>query len=235
MPDIKETKQILRTAEIVCFDVDSTVLTCEAIDQFALYLGKSEEVSILTKKAMEGSLLFHDALKKRLDVMKPSKDDMDIFFNNERLKLSKGVEELIRLLHARGTHVYLISGGFRVVCESLGVLLGVPIDRVYANSILFDDDGMYSGDGGKKEAVKQILQKYTETSRPKTWRGKDERIKLIMIGDGATDLQTRPPADAVIGYGGVVIRDTVKREADWFVTNFEEIIEVVEGKGGEYI
>ena len=45
-----------------------------------------------------------------------------------------------------------------------------------------------------------------------------------MVGDGATDLEARPPADGFIGYGGIVVREKVKAGADWFVTDFSELI-----------
>jgi phosphoserine phosphatase len=49
-----------------------------------------------------------------------------------------------------------------------------------------------------------------------------------MFGDGATDMQARPPAEAFIGYGGVVVRDAVKIGADWFIMDFSEIISELE-------
>jgi len=52
-----------------------------------------------------------------------------------------------------------------------------------------------------------------------------------MVGDGATDMQARPPADAFIGYGGIVVREPVRRGADWFVTHFDELLrELKEGQ-----
>lgn len=45
-----------------------------------------------------------------------------------------------------------------------------------------------------------------------------------MVGDGVTDLQARPPADLFVGFGGIVTRDIVKKEADWFVTDFDDLI-----------
>ena len=50
---------------------------------------------------------------------------------------------------------------------------------------------------------------------------------MIMVGDGATDAQAKPPADAFIGFGGVVVRDAVKAKACWFVRDFETMIDIV--------
>ncbi len=98
--------------------------------------------------------------------------------------------------------------------------VGIPYHRIYANTIKFDQstpEGHYVGydnleptcrDGGKARVV-QLL---------KDIHGYD---KIIMIGDGVTDMQARPPADLFIGYGGVITREKVKEEADWFVTDFQ--------------
>jgi phosphoserine phosphatase len=54
---------------------------------------------------------------------------------------------------------------------------------------------------------------------------------MIMVGDGATDAQAKPPAKAFIGFGGVVVRETVKTAADWFVTDFEAMTRIVKDYG----
>ena len=51
---------------------------------------------------------------------------------------------------------------------------------------------------------------------------------VVMVGDGATDLEARPPADLFIGFGGVAVREVVKENADWFVTDLEAITEALE-------
>lgn len=48
-----------------------------------------------------------------------------------------------------------------------------------------------------------------------------------MVGDGATDMQARPPADLFIGYGGIVVRDAVKKGADWFITDFSDVLKIL--------
>jgi phosphoserine phosphatase len=65
--------QILRSAQAVCFDVDSTVCTDEGIDELAAFLGAGEAVAEWTRKAMGGGVPFQDALKARLDLMNPSR------------------------------------------------------------------------------------------------------------------------------------------------------------------
>ena len=104
--------------------------------------------------------------------------------------------------------------------EPLAKRLAVPSDRIIANVIRYDDDGNYasfdpavptSHDGGKGKAMAQLKERF----------GYDP---LVMIGDGATDLQARPPADLFIGFGGNVVRDKVKSECDWWVMDFKELL-----------
>jgi phosphoserine phosphatase len=99
--------------------------------------------------------------------------------------------------------------------------VGVPYHRIFANTILFDGpDGKgeyctYDSneftcrDGGKARALQHIRDELGVTG------------KIVMVGDGVTDVQAKPPADVVIGYGGIVVREPVKEGADWFVDDFQ--------------
>lgn len=70
---------------------------------------------------MGGTVLFQDALAARLDIIKPSKNDINTFLEKHPLELTAGVEELINTLHEHGKIVYLISGGFRQVTFSVAI------------------------------------------------------------------------------------------------------------------
>ncbi len=70
---------------------------------------------IVIVRAMSGTMLFEDALAARLDIIKPSRQNVSDFINNHPLELTPGMEELIDTLHSQGKLVYLISGGFRQV------------------------------------------------------------------------------------------------------------------------
>lgn len=204
---------------------------------------------------MGGSTPFREALQARLDLIKPSRDDIAACLAAHPPQLSPGVADLISGLHARGTDVYLVSGGFRLVrsCVCLPPLhhkgnktkkrqkayastlphtkminpvadmLSIPHDRVYANTILFSDDGKYAGfdaseptseDGGKPAVIASLKASHNYSP-------------VVMVGDGATDLQARPPADAFIGFGGIAVREVVEQGSDWFVKDFGECVDVV--------
>lgn len=221
---VEKAKRILLNADAVCFDVDSTVVMTEGIDLLAKCFHVEEAVKNLTRNAMEGSVKFEDALNARLELMNPTRESLQRCVETEgKPRFTPQIDAVVQRLHDRGTHVFLVSGGFRVMIAPVAEKLGIPEDRIFANTILFDQDGLYAGfdeaeptshDGGKP-AVLKLLQKQ---------RGYKT---LLMIGDGATDLQARPPAKAFIGFGGVQVREKVRQEADWFITNFQEILDIL--------
>jgi len=224
--NVEHAMTMLAKADAVCFDVDSTVIDEEGIDVLADTLGKGPEVAAWTVKAMDGNIKFEDALAARLEIIKPSQSDIASCLEKHPLRLSPGVDTLISALHARGTHVYLVSGGFRLMIEPVAEILGVNKDRIYANTILFSESGEYVGfdaneptsaDRGKPKALEMIKAKFGYKT-------------MIMVGDGATDAQAKPPADAFIGFGGVITRQAVKEKACWFVKDFNAMIDIVEGK-----
>lgn len=217
---VSEIKRKFRNSDAVCFDVDSTVIQDEGIDILAAFKGVGDEVAELTKKAMGGTVLFQDALSARLDLIKPSSKDIVDCLEKHPIRLTNGIELLILQLQSRGVHVYLVSGGFRQMIDPIARRLRIPSQRVYANNLIFDKNGDYFGfdskeytsrDGGKPT----VIQRLKDIHDYKT---------VIMIGDGATDMQARPPADAFIGFGGIIQRSVVKAGADWFVTDFQELL-----------
>ena len=107
--------QAMGAAQAVCFDVDSTVIQEEGIDVLAAHCGAGEAVAEWTSKAMNGNVKFEDALAARLDLIKPSRDDISSCLAAHPPRLTPGVSDLVAALHARGSVVYLVSGGFRLV------------------------------------------------------------------------------------------------------------------------
>lgn len=221
---VTSAMEALSKANAVCFDVDSTVIDEEGIDVLADTLGKGPEVAAWTAKAMDGNIKFEDALAARLDIIQPSRSDIASCLEKHPLRLSPGVDRLVAALHKRGTDVFLVSGGFRLMIEPVAEHLGVSVDNIYANTILFDESGEYAGfdpseptsaDQGKPKALTAIKEKFGYET-------------MVMVGDGATDAQAKPPADAFIGFGGVAVRQAVLEKACWFVRDFEAMIEIVE-------
>jgi phosphoserine phosphatase len=228
--NIASAMESLAKADAVCFDVDSTVIQEEGIDVLAASLGKGKEVSAWTLKAMEGDTKFEDALAARLDIIKPSRASILKCLEDHPLQLSPGVDRLVEVLMENGTDVYLVSGGFRIMIEPVAKTLCISKTNIFANNIFFDENtetGEYTGfcrdeptsaDMGKPKAVQMIKDQHDYET-------------VVMVGDGATDAQAKPPADAFIGFGGVAVRDAVKQKACWYVYDFEDMIKVVEKFG----
>lgn len=221
--DVSMAMESLLKADAVCFDVDSTVINEEGIDVLADFLGQGDKVAELTLQAMEGGLAFQDALQARLSLLQPSKAAIQECLKAHPLELSPHMGELCSTLQKQNKSVYLVSGGFRIMIEPVADVLNIPHENIYANTIFFNDDGKYEGfdateptsaDMGKPKALEMIKQaKGYET--------------MVMIGDGATDAQAKPPARAFIGYGGVAVREKVRQSADWFVKDFADLLRVL--------
>lgn len=218
----KEVLETWRNADAVCFDVDSTVCLHEGIDELADFCGAGKAVSEWTNKAMSGSVPFEEALAARLSLFSPSLSQLQDFLDKRPPRLSPGITELINKLKASNTVVYLISGGFRQMIKPVAVQLEIPRENIFANHLLFGSSGEFLGfdtteftsrSGGKAVAVQHIRKVHGYKS-------------LIMIGDGATDLEARKPggADLFICYGGVLLREAVASKADWVVLCFEDLL-----------
>eukprot|EP01039_Chlorochromonas_danica_P010242 gene10242-11336_t len=220
----EEIVQTIHNAQAFCFDVDSTVIAEEGIDQLADFKGVGKAVAEMTAQAMGGQVLFQDALAARLSIIQPSKQDIDSFLSERPFHLTPGIKEVVDLLHAQNKVVYLVSGGFRQMIAPVAETLRIPSHRIYANNLLFNEnDGTFrdfdaaeltSRDGGKAKVVQHLISAHSY--KP-----------VVVIGDGVTDMQARPPADAFIGFGGVVVREKVEKGADWFIRDFQDLIQLL--------
>ncbi|GFH10657.1 phosphoserine phosphatase, chloroplastic [Haematococcus lacustris] len=151
--------------QAVAFDVDSTFCEDESIDELAAFLGVGAQVAALTAQAMGGSVDFKTALTQRLAVMQPSRAAVAKFLIEHPHRISPGIPELLTLLRQQGKEVFLVSGGFRQIIHPLAQHLDIPLDNVFANNLLFQEDGSYAGfdtneftcrSGGKPAALRHI-------------------------------------------------------------------------------
>ena len=138
---VEAAAQIIETTDIVCFDVDSTVIKEEGIDELARFCGKGEDVARLTKEAMQGSMTFQEALKRRLDIINPSQQQIREFIKLHPATLSLGIKDFIDHLRTKGIEIYLVSGGFDCLIEPVARDLGIPLRNVFANKLLFSFQG----------------------------------------------------------------------------------------------
>lgn len=226
---VARAKRLLLKADAVFFDVDSTVVTTEGIDLLGKCFGVEREIAELTQRAMDGHVRFQKAMTDRLQLMSENgmtQERLERCIRTEGIpQWSAGVQEVVKRLKTQGTDVYLVSGGFRNMIKPVAETLEIPEDHVFANTITFDEDGNYAGfdlraptaRSGGKPAVLRMMQ-----------RANKYKV-MLMIGDGATDLEARTqgPAKAFIGYGGVAERRITKEGADWFIHGFQELLDVL--------
>ncbi|WP_179344860.1 phosphoserine phosphatase SerB [Winogradskyella ursingii] len=171
-----------RNRRLVCFDMDSTLIQTEVIDELAELAGVGAEVRAITEAAMQGEIDFNESFKRRMKLLKGLSEDV---LENvaENLPITKGAKRLIDTLHNYGFKTAILSGGFTYFGHYLQKKL--DIDYVYANQLEIKDGfltGNYIGDivdGNKKaEYLKEIAKK----------EGIDIN-QTIAVGDGANDLQ----------------------------------------------
>ena len=170
-----------RNRRLVCFDMDSTLIQTEVIDELAVLAGVGDEVKAITESAMLGEIDFAESFKRRMKLLKGLREEVlhDVAVN---LPITKGAKRLIDTLKSYGFKTAIISGGFTYFGHYLKEKLGM--DYVYANQLEIKDGlltGGYIGDivdGDKKaEYLKEIA--------------KNEEIDIsqtIAVGDGANDL-----------------------------------------------
>lgn len=177
----QEDNAFRRIRRLVCFDMDSTLIQAEVIDELAKRAGVGEEVAAITEAAMRGELDFSQSLRKRVSLLKglPESVLQDVAAT---LPMTEGAERLIRTLKSLGYTIAILSGGFNYFGHRLQKQLG--IDYVHANELEIKDGVLTGGlvgeivDGaGKARLLKAIAA--------------EEHISLsqvIAVGDGANDL-----------------------------------------------
>ncbi|WP_445717401.1 phosphoserine phosphatase SerB [Flavobacterium sp.] len=170
-----------RNRRLVCFDMDSTLIQTEVIDELAELAGVGEQVRAITESAMQGEIDFNESFKQRMLLLKGLKEDVleKVAIN---LPITKGARRLIDTLKTYGFKTAILSGGFTYFGNYLQKELG--IDYVFANQLEIKDGALTGGyigeivDGNKKaELLKELAKK--------------EGIHIsqtIAIGDGANDL-----------------------------------------------
>jgi phosphoserine phosphatase len=179
-----------RNRRMIAFDMDSTLIQAEVIDELARAYGKLDEVSKITEAAMNGELDFDQSLRRRLGLLKGLRTDvMDSIAHN--LQLTPGAERLIRTVRALGYKTAILSGGFTYFGHYIQRKLG--IDYVHANELEIED-GKLTGNvigpivNGARKA--QLLQELA-------LRENIVLDQVIAVGDGANDL----PMLGVAGLG----------------------------------
>ncbi|MEM1229263.1 MAG: phosphoserine phosphatase SerB [Pseudomonadota bacterium] len=182
-----------RNRRLVAFDMDSTLIHGEVIDELAARHGVGDEVAAITARAMRGELDFKESFQARAALLKglPESALADVA---AAVRLSDGAERLIRVLKHFGYKVAVLSGGFAYVGARLQAQLG--LDYVFANTLAIED-GVMTG-----AAVGEIVdaQRKAALLREIAEREGIDMEQTIAIGDGANDLPMLSAAGLGIAY-----------------------------------
>ena len=170
-----------RMRRLICFDMDSTLIQTECIDELAERAGVGEEVRAITESAMRGEIDFKESFAKRVALLK-GLDESVMKEIAENMPITEGVERLMFVLKRYGYKIAILSGGFTYFGEYLQKKFG--IDYVYANELEIIDGkltGRYLGDvvDGKRKA--ELLRLIAQVE-------KVDNAQTIAVGDGANDL-----------------------------------------------
>ena len=177
----QEDNVFRRNRRLVCFDMDSTLIRAEVIDELAKAAGVGDQVVAITEAAMRGELDFQQSLRRRLRLLK-GLDESVLAEIAERLPMTEGAERLISNLKRVGYKIAILSGGFTYFGERLKQRLG--FDYVYANELAIEN-GKLTGevvggivDGAEKARLLQEIARKENISLQ----------QVIAVGDGANDL-----------------------------------------------
>lgn len=206
---LREHDAFQKPKRVVMFDVDSTIIREEIINEMARVAGVGEDVEKMTERAMNGELDFQEAVRMRVRLLKGLKVEQ-LQMLTESVNLTPGTEELISTLHSMGYKVGVVSGGFTFFTNYLKERL--KLDYVFANELEIED-GMVTGeikgeiiDAERKGRLIQLI-------------AEEEGItpdQIVAVGDGANDRFMLENAGLAIGFNP---KEILKGYSDGLITN----------------
>lgn len=201
---LQEDSMFRRSRRLICFDMDSTLIRTEVIDELADRAGVGEEVRAITESAMRGEIDFRESFTRRVALLKGL--DVSVMEDIARsLPITEGLPRLMKVLKRFGYKTAILSGGFTFFGNDLKNRFG--FDYVYANDLEIDEEGKLTGkvkgdivDGNRKKELLRLLAQVENIDIRQT----------IAVGDGANDLPMLSEAGLGIAFHA---KPKVKAEA----------------------
>ncbi len=201
---LQQDSMYRRNRRLICFDMDSTLIETEVIDELADRAGVGEQVRAITESAMRGEIDFNESFTQRVSLLK-GLDESVLREIAENLPITEGLDRLVKVLKRVGIKIAVLSGGFTYFGNYLKEKF--QFDYVYANELEIENGkltGKHIGDivDGKRKA--ELLKLIAQVE-------KVDLQQTIAVGDGANDLP-------MIGLAGLGIafhaKPKVKENAD---------------------
>jgi phosphoserine phosphatase len=215
-------------SNIVIFDCDSTLSTIEGIDELARMTGQEDSVAQLTKRAMEGDVPLESVYGHRLITVNPTQEQVRAIAKHYRETVVPDAKEVIEALQTLGTEVFIVSGGLIEPVRDFGVWLGVSRDHIFAVNMEYDqlagkwwrywdlpggdnpranylaiEPNPLTGTLGKNQVISQIRSQHPG--------------RVLMVGDGLSDLEAAVDVDLFVGFGGAVFRQRIADESPVYI------------------
>lgn len=212
--------------KIIAFDCDSTLSAIEGVDELARLAGDEifRQVEDLTNQAMDGKIAIEDVFGSRLELIRPTREQCTQIGSMYLEKIEPTAKDTISKLQNEGWECLIISGGFAPCIELLAKELNISI--VEAVPLDFHPDGSYAGfdasypttrNGGKPEIIDRISKDYTPD-------------KLVMVGDGVSDLETTPVVDLFIAFTRYATRPKVVENCMHEAKSLAEILDILKDR-----
>jgi len=175
-------------------DMDSTIISCECLDELADFAGLKTEIAAITERAMRGEIAFEGALRERVGMLKGLGVDALQRAYDERVRLNPGAKTLVATMAANGTRCVLVSGGFTFFTDRVAKLAGFHANR--ANTFIIDDGRLSGRVGepilGKEAKLAALTEEAAALGVPLS--------ASLAVGDGANDLAMLEVAGLGVAY-----------------------------------
>ena len=188
---IQRDNMFRRMRRLICFDMDSTLIQTECIDELAMRAGVGDKVKAITESAMRGEIDFKESFRQRVELLK-GLDASVMREIAEAMPITEGAERLMSVLKRYGYKIAILSGGFTYFGQYLQRKFN--IDYMYANELEIGEDGKLTGryigdivDGQRKAELLKLIAQVEKVDLAQT----------IAVGDGANDL----PMLSIAGLG----------------------------------
>lgn len=207
------------SGKLLVFDCDSTLSAIEGVDELGGMRGAEikAQVAALTDLAMEGEIAIGEVFARRMELIRPTREECAAIGQRYLDTIEPTAVRVIKELRSAGWQIVILSGGFVPAITPLAQHL--HIERVEAVPLHFHEDGTYADfgrdypttrNGGKTE----VIQSLKAELQPKT---------VVMVGDGVSDLETKPVVDLFVGFGRYAVREKVRNGADAFIASLDHL------------